>query len=46
MIGTINKLPRWLILALAFPLTVLNGWLAFVGFQYFRSLILRLRARA
>lgn len=39
MIGTINKLPRWLILELAFPLAVLNGWLAFVGFQYFRSLI-------
>lgn len=34
-----NKLLRWLVLGLPFPLIVLNGWLALGVFQYFRNLI-------
>lgn len=35
----VNKLLRWLVLGLPFPLIVLNSWLALQVFQYFRGLI-------
>jgi predicted PurR-regulated permease PerM len=34
-----NKLPKWLIWGLIFPLIILNGWLLLLVFQYFESLI-------
>ncbi|HAJ59990.1 MAG TPA: AI-2E family transporter, partial [Cyanobacteria bacterium UBA8543] len=36
---SLNKLLQWLIVALLFPLVVLNGWLAFKVFQYFQPLV-------
>lgn len=34
-----NKFPRWLIICLAFPLAVLNGWLLLLVLQYFQPLV-------
>lgn len=36
---SLNKLLQWLIVALLFPLVILNGWLAFKVFQYFQPLV-------
>ena len=36
---SLNKLLQWLIVALLFPLVVLNGWLVFKVFQYFQPLV-------
>ncbi len=36
---SLNKLLRWLIVALLFPLVFLNGWLAVKVFQYFQPLV-------
>jgi predicted PurR-regulated permease PerM len=36
---SLNKLLQWLILALLFPLIILNGWLALKVFQYFQPLV-------
>ncbi|AFY76114.1 MAG: AI-2E family transporter [Hydrococcus sp. C42_A2020_068] len=38
-VKVLERLPRWLILGLAFPLLVLNGWVFLVVFHYFQSLI-------
>lgn len=35
----LNKLLRWLVVGLPFPILFLNGWLALQVFQYFRGLI-------
>jgi predicted PurR-regulated permease PerM len=34
-----KKLPRWLVLGLAYPLLFLNGWLLILTFDYFHSII-------
>lgn len=34
-----SKLPRWLVVGVAFPLIVLNGWLGLLVFRYFQTLI-------
>ncbi len=39
MMLSLNKLLRWLILTLLFPLVFLNGWLAFKLFQYFQPIV-------
>jgi predicted PurR-regulated permease PerM len=36
---SINKLPRWLSLGLAFPIVILNGWLLIQVVQYFQPLV-------
>jgi predicted PurR-regulated permease PerM len=36
---TINKLPRWLNIGLAFPVIILNGWLLIQVIQYFQPLV-------
>ncbi|WP_413175739.1 AI-2E family transporter [Anabaena azotica] len=36
---TINKLPRWLSIGLAFPIAILNGWLLIQVIQYFQPLV-------
>ncbi len=38
-INTINKLPRWLTLGLAFPLAILNGWVLIKVIDYFQPLV-------
>lgn len=37
--GTINKLPRWLNIGLAFPIIILNGWLLIQVVKYFQPLV-------
>ena len=32
-----NKLPRWLVMGLVYPLLFLNGWLFVLAFEYFKS---------
>ncbi len=39
MIQSAFKLPRWLSLGLAFPLTILNGWVLLQVVQYFQPLV-------
>ncbi len=39
MMLSLNKLVRWLILTLLFPLVFLNGWLAFRLFQYLQPIV-------
>lgn len=39
MIPSVNKLPKWLLWVLAFPLAVLYGWLMLLVFNYFQPLI-------
>lgn len=39
MPGSLNKLLRWLILALLFPLVFLNGWLALQVVEYLQPLV-------
>ncbi|MEP0758729.1 AI-2E family transporter [Trichocoleus sp. DQ-A2] len=39
MMQSANKLPRWVVLGLAFPLAVLNGWLLLLVLQYFQPLV-------
>jgi predicted PurR-regulated permease PerM len=39
MMESANKLPRWLTLALAFPLTILNGWVLLQVINYFQPLV-------
>ncbi len=34
-----NKLPQWLTIALAFPLTILNGWVLLQVVDYFQPLV-------
>jgi predicted PurR-regulated permease PerM len=34
-----NKLPRWLSIGLAFPITILNGWILIQVIQYFQPLV-------
>lgn len=34
-----KKLPRWLVLGLAYPFLFLNGWLLILTFDYFQSII-------
>ncbi|MDJ0800055.1 MAG: AI-2E family transporter [Calothrix sp. MO_167.B12] len=34
-----NKLPQWLTIALAFPLTILNGWVLLQVVHYFQPLV-------
>ncbi|GAB4192735.1 MAG: AI-2E family transporter [Coleofasciculaceae cyanobacterium] len=34
-----KRLPRWLVLGLAYPLLFLNGWLLILTFDYFHSII-------
>ncbi|ADI63717.1 AI-2E family transporter [Trichormus azollae] len=36
---TIDKLPRWLSIGLAFPIAILNGWLVIQVIQYFQPLV-------
>lgn len=36
---SINKLPRWLTVGLAFPIAILNGWLLIQVVQYFQPLV-------
>ncbi|MBH8554277.1 AI-2E family transporter [Nostocaceae cyanobacterium CENA357] len=36
---TVNKLPRWLTLSLAFPLVILNGWVLLQVIKYFQPLV-------
>ncbi|WP_016952909.1 AI-2E family transporter [Anabaena sp. PCC 7108] len=36
---TVNKLPRWLSVGLAFPVAILNGWLLIQVVQYFQPLV-------
>jgi predicted PurR-regulated permease PerM len=38
-IEVINKLPRWVVWGLTFPIIVLNGWVFLLVFNYFQSLI-------
>ncbi|MGB5973318.1 MAG: AI-2E family transporter [Nodosilinea sp.] len=37
MIENLNKLPRWLVLEIAVPLALLNGWLLYQVFQTFQT---------
>ncbi len=39
MLKSASKLPRWILVGLAFPLIVLNGWLGLLVFHYFQSII-------
>jgi predicted PurR-regulated permease PerM len=39
MMQSINKLPRWLTLGLAFPLAILNGWVLIKVIDYFQPLV-------
>ncbi|BAY89688.1 MULTISPECIES: AI-2E family transporter [unclassified Tolypothrix] len=36
---SLNKLPRWLNIGLAFPIIILNGWLLLQVVQYFQPLV-------
>ncbi|BAY61222.1 hypothetical protein NIES22_12830 [Calothrix brevissima NIES-22] len=36
---SVNKLPRWLNIGLAFPIAILNGWLLLQVVQYFQPLV-------
>ncbi|MCP6761814.1 MAG: AI-2E family transporter [Fischerella sp. CENA71] len=36
---SVNQLPRWLTLALAFPLIILNGWVLLQVINYFQPLV-------
>ncbi|WP_017653222.1 AI-2E family transporter [Fortiea contorta] len=36
---SVNKLPRWLSIGLAFPIAILNGWLLIQVIQYFQPLV-------
>jgi predicted PurR-regulated permease PerM len=36
---SVNKLPRWLSIGLAFPIAILNGWLLLQVVQYFQPLV-------
>ncbi|MEH2286129.1 AI-2E family transporter [Nostoc sp.] len=36
---SVNKLPRWLTIGLAFPIAILNGWLLLQVIQYFQPLV-------
>ncbi|QLE56824.1 AI-2E family transporter [Nostoc sp. TCL26-01] len=36
---SINKLPKWLTIGLAFPVAILNGWLLLQFIQYFQPLV-------
>ncbi|MDZ7961565.1 MAG: AI-2E family transporter [Aulosira sp. DedQUE10] len=36
---SLNKLPRWLNIGLAFPIAILNGWLLLQLVQYFQPLV-------
>ncbi|MBD2345825.1 AI-2E family transporter [Anabaena subtropica] len=36
---SVNKLPRWLTVGLAFPVAILNGWLLLQVVQYFQPLV-------
>lgn len=36
---SVNKLPRWLSIGLAFPIAILNGWLLVQFVQYFQPLV-------
>ncbi|MBK1988205.1 AI-2E family transporter [Sphaerospermopsis aphanizomenoides BCCUSP55] len=36
---TVNKLPKWLSIGLAFPIAILNGWLLIQFVQYFQPLV-------
>ncbi|MCF4968319.1 AI-2E family transporter [Nostoc sp. CMAA1605] len=36
---SLNKLPRWLTVGLAFPVVILNGWLLLQVVQYFQPLV-------
>jgi predicted PurR-regulated permease PerM len=36
---SVNKLPRWLNIGLAFPIAILNGWLLIQVVQYFQPLV-------
>jgi predicted PurR-regulated permease PerM len=36
---SVNKLPRWISLGLAFPIAILNGWLLLQVVQYFQPLV-------
>ena len=36
---SVNKLPRWLSIGLAFPVAILNGWLLLQVVQYFQPLV-------
>jgi predicted PurR-regulated permease PerM len=39
MMPSVNKLPKWLVLGLGFPVIVINGWLLLVLLQYLQPLI-------
>lgn len=39
MMQSQNKLPRWVVLGLAFPLAVLNGWLLLLVLNYLQPLV-------
>jgi predicted PurR-regulated permease PerM len=39
MLRSASRLPQWLVVGLAFPLIVLNGWLGLLVFRYFQALI-------
>lgn len=39
MIDLLRKWPRWLVLEIVIPLTLLNGWLLYKGLQYFQELV-------
>ena len=39
MIDRLRKWPRWLVLEIVIPLTLLNGWLLYKGLQYFQELV-------
>lgn len=35
----LNRLPRWLLIAIVLPLAVLDGWVVLLVFDYFRSIL-------
>ena len=39
MVDLLRKWPRWLVLEILIPLTLLNGWLLYRGLQYFQELV-------
>ncbi|MGI8934397.1 MAG: AI-2E family transporter [Phormidesmis sp.] len=39
MVDLLSKWPRWLVLEIVIPLTLLNGWLLYRGLQYFQELV-------
>jgi predicted PurR-regulated permease PerM len=39
MFQAIGKLPRWLVIELIIPLTILNGWVLFLAFRFFQPFI-------